>query len=146
MQFLDKMNKINDLYQKANILKDVSKMSEIALGAYEIAIKQFPKEYQSFLEKFNADKDLIEFKNSTKSLFLYIQSVSIEPENFKIILTKNNKDIIIPFFNINKYIETKNLSNDLDRFLLTILFIDESNFNAFQLFSALELLKSVKTQ
>lgn len=146
MQFLEKMTKINELYKKAQLDNNVSKMSEIALGSYEIATKQFPKEYQSFLEKFHADKDLIEFKNATKSLFIYIQSVSIEPETFKIILTKNNKDIIIPFFNINKYIETKKLNTDLDKFLLTILFVDESNFNAFQLFSALELLKSVKTQ
>lgn len=146
MLFSEKMNKINDLYKKAINNNDFEKVSSISIGAFEIASKQFPKEFTELLAKYKINEDLKQFREKNQKLFNYVQSFHFDMPNFQIILIKNNKEVLIPFFNINDYIKSKKIKDELELFICTILFTDESNFQAFQLFHAVELLHSIKTK
>lgn len=144
MNFDEKLNKIYSLYLKKIEANDIQNVSSLMIGAYDIAVRQYPVETQELLAKYLIDKDLIKYKNMCQKLYSLIDSYEIDLITLRSKIIKNGQIIETKFFDINEYISSKNILNEIDLFFVKCVMSNESNFKAFQLYNAIQEVQKIK--
>lgn len=144
MNFKEKLTRINNLYSTSIANNDLEKANQLLIGAFDLLSKQFPQEIKEILEKYDIIEDFNEFAKESNDFTSYLQSYYLDFQNLKIIASKNNKEVIIPFFNINAYLDSKAISDKLDLFICLSFVSNNLHFEVYQLYNALQIIKNIK--